>query len=476
MSLPSFRMIPGLIKTAEMPPKLRLPRGDEYPPTVDAHGSLNEDGSRRPTTPDQEESEAFKYRVEFEEMLEKMKDVTSAMGYTIKKKSKSKKGQRKGTNNIIPMSVGPVSSDCEEVPSADVVRLQTGLPGMFVYGSRDPHVPKPRAKPKSSAKPSEQPSQDDVPESQKLSTASGGPSSSSRPHQSSRKKAQPLTDQGLIDAFHAESVQPMQEDWPPASMPRITSNLYDAWISDLPEAMRTRRSPLCYGTGRWRRQPFLLEPNDFVLREYRIHLMLPGADHHHIHFESTRDLMDKGATLAILAESDMYLQYNRSARDVSKVPAVCTKTEFKTWEFIPITLLRRRPVQIVFEWVFDRSGGYWSLPLRVSWSSRDHGPECPSYEHTSPSDVGECMPPCTRPNPTQAFKDSTTHQGTKRLKTGASHMEKHVSPNPPSGSLRTSKTWPSQALLASIPDPSPSDIVDVPEGDDDMDEREDDWS
>ena len=117
MSLASLYLIPGLITADGMPPKLRLPRGDKYPPTVDGAGNPhNEDGSRRPVTPDQEESEAFKYRVEFEEMLERVTEITSAMGSIIKERPQSRRGQKKGTSKIIPSHVGPISSDCEEVP------------------------------------------------------------------------------------------------------------------------------------------------------------------------------------------------------------------------------------------------------------------------------------------------------------------------------------------------------------------------
>lgn len=204
--------------------------------------------------------------------------------------------------------------------------------------------------------------------------------------------------QRRVKEFHLSVRSTMTDLWPEVCVPKYTKNIYEGWVTDYPISMKTPRSAHHQEKSGWKRWPFLLNPMDFPLSHYRIHLILSMQAQHHLNFDTHLGLLDKPTGVALQAECDVYGQFNRGLGDVSNTPVVLTRTQFNAWEYVPIVLLRRRPVHVLMDWIFDSSEGYWSLPVRVNPFQTTVDTVHPDYAKTSLEDLYNQLPPSTSPD------------------------------------------------------------------------------
>ena len=216
---------------------------------------------------------------------------------------------------------------------------------------------------------------------------------------SSSSSSSVARDQEKIRDFYRSLDSEMSDAWPKVMCPRKTANIFECWIDEWPLSLRTPGSEHMGGATEWGRWPFMLDAEDFPLRAFRVHLILSYSQQHNLHFGTDFTLRDRGTALAIQTESDIYRQYNRAVKDVSHTPLIVSRTNFNQWELVPLMVLRRRPVPTLFEWVYDRVEGYWSLPVRVDPFPTTLETLHPDYAKTTRDDVLARLPPSRMPDP-----------------------------------------------------------------------------
>ncbi len=437
-------------------------RPTQYRPTVSADGltHYNEDGTVRAPTPEPEPTElAKKLEAEMDlrqEMVEAMEKVATKFKVPVPELPKKVNRRRKvrdvpPVNNIIPAAVGfPGAPASLGVPSAGAIRgfsNFTNLPEGLVWGSTEHYQKKKKKKkgeeemeammrgmmsefmaaqgmpspwqahggPLTDARGMASPGMSDGGRNSffKFPQSSGGSRAQYSPRQdqlmpvpiqSQRRRAEDnaAKDQERILDFQRSCTSAMTNLWPTDKIkPSFTFNLFKAFIADMPVAMKTPFNQL--GTEMdWCFQPFLLKPNDLPLKAIRLHLIVRGM-HHHINFNTDRRLLDSGAILAIQAQCDVYLQYNRKPNDISFAAIIVTKTKFNAWEFMPLKLLHTRPVSVLFDWKYLKGEGYWSLPIRVDTPATTEANADPAYDRVKQGNLEEGFPACAMPDPNVEF-------------------------------------------------------------------------
>ena len=112
----------------------------------------------------------------------------------------------------------------------------------------------------------------------------------------------------------------------------------------------------------WKRCSYLMEPIDFQLRNFMIHFILSPQQHATVHYNSGLYLIDKAAIAGLTYECDSYRQVNRAVGDQTMTPTFVTHCPGGTWENVPLSKIRTRPVKILFDWVFNETEAYWCPP------------------------------------------------------------------------------------------------------------------
>ena len=238
-----------------------------------------------------------------------------------------------------------------------------------------------------------------------------------------------------ITEFYSSIKSKMTPFWPPCSEPRITEDLMAHLIPKLPVSIRTPAPRHFTPSGNWQRWSFLMDPEDFEIRHFSVLFITDPRTQYNVHFDTSKLLTDKCTATALTAECDGYRRYTRKLYDVSDTPTVLTYSEFKTWEHVPLKILRRRSCRILFDWIFDGEEGFWQLPIRTNLFESTEETAHPDYEGANPDDLQDKMPPCRevtatasgwghQPDDTSIMEvDGARGQPQKRAQTAQSHED-----------------------------------------------------
>ena len=105
-------------------------------------------------------------------------------------------------------------------------------------------------------------------------------------------------------------------------------------------------------------------------------------------------LIDKVAIAGLTYEADSQRQVNRAVGDQTLTPTFVTHSPGGTWENVPLSKIRSRPAKILFDWVFNDTEAYWSLPLRVKPFLTTEESMHPAYAAASLDEKSRRIPPC----------------------------------------------------------------------------------
>ena len=266
---------------------------------------------------------------------------------------------RKGNphhNKVIPTHVGaPDAPKHLGIPSQRRVSgpFRKELPPQFAWGDKKPFEPKEDSPTKAGPSPR--------PRTLRADTEHRERRSEMAPEEKELEKQR-----SRVAEFFASVKGPMTEYWPEVALPEVTDNVFEALVDELPVEVRTPAPSHFKVKPDWQRWSFLMDTRDFELRHFRILLILDRERQHNLHYESNLKLSDAPTGVGLQADADIYMQRTRSFGDLSNTPTVLTLTEFNQWEHVPVLLLRRRPVRILFDWIYDGIEGFWSLPLRMN--------------------------------------------------------------------------------------------------------------
>ena len=198
-----------------------------------------------------------------------------------------------------------------------------------------------------------------------------------------------------IREFKASLGPPVTSGWPEVALPQVRSPILGARVARVPMPWRTP-VPMHYELPPgWKRCSYLMEPIDFQLRNFLVHFILSPQQHNTVHYNSGLYLIDKVAIAGLTYEADSYRQVNRAVGDQTMTPTFVTHSPGATWENVPLsTKIRSRPAKILFDWVFNDTEAYWSLPLRVKPFLTTEESVHPAYDATTLDEKSRRTPPC----------------------------------------------------------------------------------
>ena len=197
-----------------------------------------------------------------------------------------------------------------------------------------------------------------------------------------------------IREFKSSLGSPVTSTWPEVALPQVTSPISAARVAKVPIPWMTPVPSHYELQPGWKRCSYLMEPIDFQLRNFMIHFILSPQQHATVHYNSGLYLIDKAAIAGLTYECDSYRQVNRAVGDQTMTPTFVTHCPGGTWENVPLSKIRTRPVKILFDWVFNETEAYWCLPLRVKPFLTTEESVHPAYAATSLDDKSRRIPPC----------------------------------------------------------------------------------
>ena len=100
------------------------------------------------------------------------------------------------------------------------------------------------------------------------------------------------------------------------------------------------------------------------------------------------------AIAGLTYEADSYRQVNRAVGDQTMTPMFVTHSPGGTWENVLLSKIRSRPAKILFDWVFNDTEAYWSLPLRVKPFLMTEESVHPAYAATTLDEKSRRIPQC----------------------------------------------------------------------------------
>ena len=87
-------------------------------------------------------------------------------------------------------------------------------------------------------------------------------------------------------------------------------------------------------------------------------------------------------------------RFNRPVGDQTMTPTFVIHSPGLTWENVPLSKIRSIPGKILFDWVFNDTEAYWSLPLREKPFLTTEESVHPAYAATTLDEMSKRTPPC----------------------------------------------------------------------------------
>ena len=202
-----------------------------------------------------------------------------------------------------------------------------------------------------------------------------------------------------IKEFFKSLDGPMKDSWPPPIELAVTDNVFLAMAEDCPLKLRTPAISMGEESSPTMRNSFLLDPEDLPLRNLQVHYILAEDRHHHLNFATDFTLLSECTATALQAEADLYNGHTREGYDRSRALMMVTRTGFNNWEIMPLSVIKRRQVKVLFDWVYTGDYGYWSLPLRVELYNTDEDSIHPGYNRANQVSLLAMYPPCRNADP-----------------------------------------------------------------------------
>ena len=202
-----------------------------------------------------------------------------------------------------------------------------------------------------------------------------------------------------IKEFFKSLDGPMSDSWPLPIELAITANVFMAMADDCPLKLRTPTIPMGEESSLTMRTSFLLSPNDLPLRNFEVHFILAEDRHHHLNFATSFTLLSECTATGLQAEADLYNGHTREGYDRSRALMLVTRTGFNNWEIMPLSVIKRRQVKVLYDWVYTGSYGYWSLPLRVALYNTNEDNIHPGYHRSNQVNLLAMHPPCKTADP-----------------------------------------------------------------------------